>query len=63
MDLSISKVKMTRKRVESLRTRRMQNGCDEVVGGSATERELSVLLVDETSDEESDDDEYATKWV
>ena len=63
MDLSISKVKMTRKRVESLRTGRMQNGCDEVVGGSASECVLFVSLVDEASDEESDDNEYATKWV
>ena len=63
MDLSIFKVKMTRKGVESLRTRRMQHGCDEVVGGSTSECVLPVSLVDETSDEEDDDNECVVKWL
>ena len=63
MDLSISKVKMTRKRVESLCTRRMQDGCDEVVGGSASECVFPVLLVNETSDEQDDDNNRAEEWL
>ena len=53
----------TRNRVESLRTRGMQYGCDEIGSGSASECMFFVSFVDEASDEKSDDDECETKWV
>ena len=55
MDLSVSKVIVSRKGVECLHTRGMHNGCDEVVCSSASECVFAVSLVDETSDEEDED--------
>ena len=63
MELSVSEVKIRRKRVEGLRTRRMQHGCDEVVGGSTSECVLSMSFMDEPSDEEGDNDECAAEWM
>ena len=56
MDFCISKVEVARKRVEGLRTRGMQNGCDKIVSGLASECMFFVAFVDEASNEKSDDD-------
>ena len=61
MDFCISKVEVARKRVERLRTRGMQNSCDKIVSGLASECMFFVAFVDEASNEKSDDDECETK--
>ena len=63
MGLRVSKVKVSRKRVKSLRTRGMHHSCDEVVCGSASECVFPVSLVNETSDEQGNDDNRADEWL
>ena len=63
MSFCVSEIKMPKKRVECLRTRRVQYGCDEVLNGPPLECTLPVLLVDAPDNEKSDDDECIPNWV